>query len=328
MKSFTRVLFSDLDGTLVHFHHEIAAFAQVQSVPGRGPAEPNVLYTDVASGEQRLCFTLPSSTAGPAYVSLRTHELVRRLRTQGVLFVIVTAGRKSTLLARIPMLPIADVYVGELGGRILLNQRSALLFPEANSTVPVAPPPASCLALDEEWSSQLSAVAGPLDSEVPPADRPGALWEVFRQLKAHGLTPDGNSYWGCFRVDATKSEQLTPHEAEAVLHQTCAALPPSVTSASNLGKVDFHPSCSGKGNAVRYLLKKFGVAQSDAFALFDDDNDLPMALAVGRGFVVRALTTSVEEAVQAHPGWMVASKKGVLATEEMLEALLALVSGP
>eukprot|EP00667_Euglena_gracilis_P014338 EG_transcript_14858 len=328
MKPYRKVLFSDLDGTLVHFHHEIASYAHVQPIPDRGPAEVNALYTDTTSGEQRPCYTLPSSTAGPAYISLRTHELLQRLRGQGVLFVIVTAGRKSTLLARIPMLPTADVYVGETGGRILLNRQSPLLFPEAGHPVSAPPPPPPCLELDAEWSARLAPITGPLDSETPPLDRPGDLWDAFRRLHARGLAPDGNAYWACFRVDAAKAAPLTPPEAEVALREVCAALPETLATASNLGKTDFFPACSGKGNAARHLLARIGVPQADSFALFDDDNDLPMAQAVGLGLVVRTLTASVRQAVEANPSWKVATKQGVLATEEMLQALLALVSAP
>jgi hydroxymethylpyrimidine pyrophosphatase-like HAD family hydrolase len=317
-------LFSDLDGTLVHFHSDVAPFATVETLPGQDPHSPNVLYTDAASGERRRCYTVPSSTAGPAYVSVQTHTLVQRLRAAGVLFVVVTAGRRSTLLSRIPLLPVADAYVGESGGRILLNPMTSGA-PPLLATAPAA----GALTLDREWAASLAAVTGDpeLDSTVPPADRAGPLWDVFRELSAQGLNPDANSYWSCFRVDPAKSTRPLA-EAQAILRDACATLPPSLAHASNLGKVDIYPAAAGKGNAVRHLLATFGVPAEDAFAMFDDDNDLPMAAAVGHGLVVRMLTPSVEAAVQRNPTWTVATRRGVLATEELLEHLLAALKPP
>ena len=40
---------------------------------------------------------------------------------------------------------------------------------------------------------------------------------------------------------------------------------------------DFYPRASGKGNAVAYLQRRYGLAPAQCVALFDDDNDLPMA---------------------------------------------------
>ena len=335
-RPYHAVLFSDLDGTIVHFHHELEGLAKIDPLQ-RDPAfnvegekvQPDVLYTDLASGEQRVCYTVPSSTAGPAYVSVRTHELVAELRRAGVLFVVVTAGRKSTLLSRVPMLPFSDAYCGEAGGRVLLNTASPLLFAESSAASlpapgPTPPPPLDALQLDAEWAPSFEEISGPLDDPTPPHDRRGALWDVYRQLRGLGLKVDANSYWACFRVDLTKSG-MPPSEAEGLMGPVLKDLPPTLAYTSNLGKLDFYPAVSGKGGVARHLLARFGLNRTDAFAMFDDDNDLPMAAEVGRGFVVRALTQSVEDAVRANPHWKVATRQGVLAAEDMLEAVLQTV---
>ena len=91
-----------------------------------------------------------------------------------------------------------------------------------------------------------------------------------------------------------------------------------------MSKFDFFPSISGKGNAVAYLLSKLGIATSDAVAIFDDDNDLPMAAEVGHCAVVQATHPNVVQATLDHPHWAVATAKGVLAIEELLEHILEL----
>ena len=50
---------------------------------------------------------------GPGMVSERSVELVDRLRAEGVMFVVVTAARKSTLLERLPLLPTCDVRASQ-----------------------------------------------------------------------------------------------------------------------------------------------------------------------------------------------------------------------
>ena len=50
-----------------------------------------------------------------------------------------------------------------------------------------------------------------------------------------------------------------------------AELPAEVDWATNLGKFDFYPRASGKGNAVGYLQRKHGLAPAQCVALFDED---------------------------------------------------------
>ena len=106
----TRAIFSDLDGTLVHFP---AWFEEHGStIVSRNPeARRGVVRSP--DGEQRECRLLPSSTMGDGCVSERTVELVDALRAEGVLFFVVTAARKSTLLERMPLLPAEPVHVDQ-----------------------------------------------------------------------------------------------------------------------------------------------------------------------------------------------------------------------
>lgn len=48
-------------------------------------------------------------------ISAKTIQQVARLRAQGVKFVVITGARLSTLLMRLPYLPVADAFVCENG---------------------------------------------------------------------------------------------------------------------------------------------------------------------------------------------------------------------
>ena len=74
-------------------------------------------------------------------------------------------------------------------------------------------------------------------------------------------------------------------------------LPEGVTWAMNLGKFDFFPALSGKGNVVSYLQQKFGVRPEESACLFDDDNDLPMA----EGCAIHLLPGLTSDSVRRAP---------------------------
>jgi len=99
-------------------------------------------------------------------------------------------------------------------------------------------------------------------------------------------------------------------------------MPSSLSQATNLGKYDFFPAVSGKGNAVKYYLDKYGLKSDEAVALFDDENDLPMSEVVADCFVLQSTHESVTRAIKANPHWVVAKEVGVLAIENVLEKCL------
>ena len=113
-----KAVFSDLDGTLVHFP---AWFEEYGSKIVRRDPDKQTATVRSPDGEERACRLLPSSTMGDGLVSERTVELIDELRSLGVLFVVVTAARKSTLLERLPLLPAVDAAVGETGLRIYVD---------------------------------------------------------------------------------------------------------------------------------------------------------------------------------------------------------------
>lgn len=298
MASPVRAIFSDLDGTLVHFEQWFSQHG-VRVVESGGARDPARGAVENEAGERRECVVLPAATMGPGYVSDRTVALVGELRRRGVTFVIVTAARKSTLLERIPLLPRADVCVGECGTRIYYGDE---------------------LELDTEWARRFEHISGPLETDLPPDERPQPLWQLYRRMRDAGLRVDGRSYYGCFRVAAADARE------RALVESMRAELDGAQIGCSmNLGKYDFYPACCGKGNALRYLQAKLGLGRAESAALFDDDNDLPMAAECARHLLPSLTSESIVSAVRAHPEWRVATRcgQGVFAIEELLEGLLA-----
>ena len=299
-----RAIFSDLDGTIVHFP---AWFEQHGTKIVSRDLEAKRAVVESPSGETRECRLLPSSTMGDGFVSERTIELVAALRAEGIAFVIVTAARKSTLFERQPMLPACDAACCETGSRVYLGTDDGLD------------------GLDLDWAARFEHITGPLERELDVSERPEPLWQFFRVLQASvpGLKCDSRSYYGCFRVD-TKDDPAV----EAALRSVIAAqLPEGIDWAMNLGKFDFFPAASGKGNVVKYLQEKFGVSEGESVCLFDDDNDLPMARRCGTCMLPGLTSASVRRAALEHPEWRVAARvdQGVFAIEELLDELLAKV---
>jgi len=292
-----RAIFSDIDGTLVHYAKDFEKHG-VRLVTS--DEEALTAIVEGPGGDRRACRLLPSATMGPACVSERTIELVDSIRSHGVLFGVVTAARKSTMLKRWPLLPECDVRVCEAGSRIWVGDR-----------------------LDEEYATRFESVCGPIDREVEGAEtRPEPLWRFYRQLRDEipGLELDAKSYFGMFRA-RTRGNIAVDSALRAKIE---SALPADISWATNLGHFDFYPSAAGKGEAVVYLQKKFGITRSETACLFDDDNDLPMAKQCGIQMLPGLTSESVEAAAARHPSWQIAEAagQGVFAIEECLEAIL------
>ena len=351
-----RIIFSDLDGTLVHFEKHFRGHGSVHEL-GAGTATYRS-ETGPSAGTERNCRLLPTSTMGAGLFSERSAQLIAALRKAGVVFVYISGARRSTMLERIPLLAPADFAVAETGGRMYVTAGS-------NSSTQLPP-------LETAWTQRIEAACGPIEDTAagggggappPVAERQGALWEWCRELQRRGVQCDTRSYTCCFRVDCKKplmppgalgvsaadtaaagtarpasgggaqQQQQQQQQQQAEAEQEAAtesalrkamreALPEGVTCAQNLGKFDFFPSVSGKGKAAEYLLAKLGIDPADAVALFDDENDLPMAAACAHACVLGCTHDSIAASLRQNPHWHVATEHGVLATEEVLQMLL------
>ncbi|KAG5192281.1 HAD-like protein [Tribonema minus] len=266
----------------------------------------------------------PSKTGRRALISKRTLELTTALRQRGVKLTLVSGVRYSTFVDRLPYLPHADAYCIENGGRIFYPT-AAPSPPPDGSTYHTAPPE-HCLQEDLKWREGLESVCGkasendPLDAER----RAGPVWDLCRALRAEGWTVDTATYNTMLRINAGEGD------GEARLLRRMASLPPSFLIATNFGLVDVMPRASGKLHVARYLAAahfKFEVPDlGGCAAMGDDDNDIEMLSAAGRGaFVTGFSSRSIEAAARAAPRqFRVAAASGVAAAEECLEAILSL----
>jgi hydroxymethylpyrimidine pyrophosphatase-like HAD family hydrolase len=135
-----------------------------------------------------------------------------------------------------------------------------------------------------------------------------------------------DTYYTMIRVNAGST---AAGRGDAVLRARLAHLPPSMAIATNFGLVDVTPSVSGKRNVAVYAARKLADCDlSDCAGIGDDDNDIAMLSAMGkRGFVTGFSSQSIEQATVLQPQqFVVAKQTGVLAAEEMLEAILAISS--
>lgn len=300
-----RVLFSDLDGTLVHYPKDFSEYAAVV-------AEDTTTNTATIEykqlGHRRDCRVLTSLTGGKGYISLRTLELVAKLRELGVIFVIITGARTSTYAQRRPLLPEADYEFFENGGRMLVRGE-----------------------LDPAWTDAFAAQVGPVADRVAllpaglpaPRERQGALWALCRELRADGWHVDARDYTTNFRVDVGKSAGKTVEDFRAAVDGRLAGL--GLATSFNLGKADVYPAGSGKANAAAHVLALEGVAASEAVAMFDDDNDLELGALVGRSFLPGVTHESVLAAMKKHGDrWVLTKSQGILGAEEALECIIAL----
>jgi hydroxymethylpyrimidine pyrophosphatase-like HAD family hydrolase len=270
-------------------------------------------------------------------MSERTIKLIGEIRSHNVEFAYISGARKSTLLQRLPTLARADLAIGETGGRIYDKCSAG----DCRSCVRGA-----VEELDPAWTRAIEKFTGPIEAGCeryaheaghtdwralqlpPPEEREGVLWDWYRDLLAAGIRADTRAYTCGFRVDLKKQKQ--PVDAAYGIMQTTilSRMPDSLACAQNLGKYDFFPAISGKGNACKHVLSKRGFERGQAVALFDDDNDLPMAEECDHCYVMQCTHGKVAEAVSTHPEWVVATEHGPLAAEEVLEAILkGLVAG-
>lgn len=106
-----KLIFSDIDGTLVHIADDKLQRYGMLSEDGRlfRVAEAEA---EESTGPALAVRPLPvSSTGTVAFISEKTLKLVAELRKKGHIFVLISGARSSTFMERLPYLPAADAYV-------------------------------------------------------------------------------------------------------------------------------------------------------------------------------------------------------------------------
>lgn len=277
------ICFSDIDGTLVHYEdHQLAE------------VDPDNLLL------------LPRSSTGlQGVISKNTLDKIAALRSAGIVFVLVSGARTTTIMARLPFLPASDAYVTENGGIIF--------HPDGKLQTALR------WRTDKEWREQHTAVLGPSDQDGAAAmGRDGPLWDWARKLQSDGWKLDTQGYSTNFRV------RPGPNRSAEQLDEVIAQAPAGIKCTYNLGVADFYPESSGKATAAQYLMKRFGAAAKDCVFLCDDDNDMELAGIVGQAFLPSITSASVRAAVKARPTQFVTSTHhGTKATEDILDKVAA-----
>ena len=258
MGSF-KLLFSDLDGTCVHYQDNEPFKTTIYDSSDDGrlfhARFPNV---GPSPGRWTRVLPLPPSTTGAqGIISLKTIELYASLRAMGRKLILISGCRYSTLIQRLPYLPAADAYVCESGGRIFYPDKSLRT--------------AAALKEDMDWRRKHWRAVGvsspPDDSkfEENEKDKRGIprlnlLWSYYNFLKLEGLDVDRRNYSTAFRVRISCHEWKDSYPASELYDE--------LAYAENLGAVDIYPATSGKKNAALYLMEKFGGKKNGKDSVF------------------------------------------------------------
>lgn len=239
-----RIVFSDVDGTLVHY--------------------PENVKEHVGTDDNPIIKLPPSTTGMQGIISSETLQKCQELRRSGKKLVLVSGMRSTTLWKRIPFLPRADAYCSEAGGRIYYPVRTTSkggrpVFrvnpyhgAHASDLEPFG------LEEDMEWREKMQANAGiegyigneissssSESSSIPVDQRQGELWNFCRELEEKGYVVDTKGYSACFRVNRKQQSVASDTEFEALFSITP---PVGLATSVNLGCVDFYPVDSGKKN--------------------------------------------------------------------------------
>jgi len=341
-------VFSDVDGTLVHY-----------------PASVDEGNADANDGND-LIYLPPSKTGQRGVISSKTLRLCQKLRDGGVPFVLVSGMRSTTLFQRLPYLPRADAYVSESGGRIFYPHSplddnvdglvdGLLVNPKEYTGCSSSHLNPFTLVEDLDWRNEISNLlcagsdgystlaprAGSdgfstLTPPVPIEHRTGALWKHAQTLQKQGFFLDSSGYATAFRVNRKHQESDLALNFDAFL-QKCnnrEDIPDELGCSTNLGCVDFYPLMSGKKNVCDYLLRKFFnnhdetiSLKTHACCLCDDDNDVEMALACGKAYLPSVTSESIQKLVSENGHMIVTEnvdegKVESFATEAALEMIL------
>jgi len=298
-----KIIFSDLDGSLIHYPKN---------------------HDETQQDDSNKILALPPSATGlRGIISSQTLATCRDLRVKkGVKLVLVTGARTSTLLNRLPYLPKADAYCTEAGGRIFYPTNidySDLTYTPLEYSGAIADDLKPFgLREDRTWRERMElggagteGYAGNevssnrcdesddveeclidyestegfpfVEDEVPITQRQGNLWDYANQLvEKEGFVLDSKSYSTAFRVN---KKHQTNHKFDALLSGDIAH-PEAIGKSTNLGCIDFYPASSGKGNCCRYIANELGFnLATESVCICDDDNDIEMALACSHSYI-------------------------------------------
>ena len=321
-KKKLRAIFSDIDGTIVHYDaklkkqgYELVDIVEVEegNTNNKSPSSSSFdkrvhIWKHTATGRTVRSIPVPSATLGGGFISLATMSLVQKLRQErDVKFCLLTGARTSTFLSRVysGALPKFDFGVCEGGGKIYSSSKNdGACNDEENS-----------LILDEDWINSFSKSIGDWKSnrdKFPenPENREGALWNLYKRLKTeNGLLLQKNQEkkeeeekqisGGFPKLDATSFDSAFMVDLRQ-LHQ------PTTSSTENTNTNSTKPTLLVCGvdevNELEQGLKKI-VTESDEYK-----DLLTVCINLGKGHVsakgctkadvVKYLTSSESKKIQ------------------------------
>eukprot|EP00929_Paragymnodinium_shiwhaense_P086855 TRINITY_DN47258_c0_g1_i1.p1 TRINITY_DN47258_c0_g1~~TRINITY_DN47258_c0_g1_i1.p1 ORF type:complete len:373 (-),score=68.80 TRINITY_DN47258_c0_g1_i1:240-1358(-) len=312
-------VFSDIDGTIVHYPDKATGALSPWGLlsPDAAMFLPTAVASDEEDREMPVLQLPPSSSGLIGYITHRTLRQVAELRARGVLYVLVSGARTSTVLERLPYLPRADAYVTENGGRIF--HHAGRTSASGQELAPNGELLAAPLVEDLRWRDRHNAAAGPSLPWRRPEEREGLLWDFYRKLSSDGWDCDAKGYMTDFRIKLSSSAGKSAEDLREVVEQR----PPGLESSFNLGAADFYPATSGKAEASKYLAELYGLSMEDCVSMGDDDNDMELARCVGHTFIPGITHPAVARAVEADPdSFTVADVGGFQGTQDVLRAIL------
>lgn len=245
-----KILFSDIDGTCVHYTDGEDWVISQSDDPDQGTlvlAKWGTNENDIDIAQWSSALLLPPSTSGSrGIISRRTIDLYAAIRALGIKIVLISGCRYTTFLQRLAFLPAADAYVCESGGRIF--------YPDSTGNT------AAALKEDLAWRDTHNAAGPPYFEHQPIESRMEAvLWQQYQMLNSAGLRLDARNYTTAFRVKVKREEWQEKFAGELL---------PGLSSAENLGAVDIYPATSGKLNSALYLMETFGAAKDGKDSVF------------------------------------------------------------
>eukprot|EP00980_Cylindrotheca_fusiformis_P022285 scaffold9176_cov129-Cylindrotheca_fusiformis.AAC.9 len=290
------LVFSDLDGTLIHY--------------------PDVPSDEGSRGVVKLP---PSSTGMRGEISSNTMSLAREIRNKGRRLILISGMRTTTLFSRLPYLPRADAYCSEGGGRIFYptNRLSNgfRVTPKEYDGAPDNGMEDFCVVEDMKWRQMMEMYTGRFVFDDPYSGvdtsmesrmelRDGVLWKFAQFLIERGFVLDTKGYSACFRVNSKQQTSLPAEDFQALLDGTIEPFEGLQTSV-NLNCIDVYPLISGKKNCCQYLAEKFcteisksEVLSAHAVCICDDDNDIEMALACRHAFIPSISSTTMAQTIR------------------------------
>jgi hydroxymethylpyrimidine pyrophosphatase-like HAD family hydrolase len=301
------MVFSDLDGTLLHYPSDMPK----------------------SNAGNQILILPPSSTGMRGIISSKTLSLIDDIRKCGIKFVLVSGMRTSTFLKRLPYLPRADAYCTEAGGRIFyptdnVSDKNVFVVKLRNydgAGKHVLKP--FGIVEDMEWAKLIEKSAGQYDSpdlkelERHPCstnklkEKDGLLWDFARNLAHKGFVLDTKGYSACFRVNKKQQTTISDEEFDSLLNGSIKPFP-GLSSSINLSCIDFYPDTSGKKNCCLYLAQKFfcdsmadtvanKFVANHAVCMCDDDNDLEMAMACKHAYIPEISSQSMKDIIDKYP---------------------------